>query len=203
MTSESSTPAILECQTLARSLARFGTDALASPEGTRRAAVAILLRFDGSEPHVLLMTRAQREGDRWSGQVGLPGGHEEPLDEDLVATVVRETLEELGFDLSRHARLMGALPPTQARARAVLLPMWIHPLVFERTSEHALEPGSEASDAFWFPLGLASSGALDSEYRFESEGPARTFPCWLHEGRVVWGLTYRMLRALLDAWLLG
>ena len=40
---------------------------------------------------ILLMRRAQREGDRWSGQIGLPGGHAEDFDEDLVATARRES----------------------------------------------------------------------------------------------------------------
>ncbi len=158
----------------------------------------MLLRFDAPEPRVLLMTRAEREGDRWSGQVGLPGGHEEAQDLDLVATAARETREELGFDLLQHARLLGALPSIQARARAELLPMWIHPLVFARTSEPPLELGIEARDVFWFPLAAAASGALDSEYQFEAESPVRTFPCWRLEGRVIWGLTYRMLGTLLD-----
>src|SRR5262245_15848363 len=46
--------------------------------GVRRAAVAAILRWRGDEPEILLMERAQRDGDRWSGQVSMPGGREEP-----------------------------------------------------------------------------------------------------------------------------
>src|SRR5262249_36046360 len=94
----------------------------------RRAAVALILR--GAEPEVLLMRRSEREGDRWSGQIGLPGGHADALDEDLLATARREAREEVGLDLAQSARLLGSLAPVQAKARGYLLPMWITPFVF-------------------------------------------------------------------------
>ncbi len=46
----------------------------APPRARQRAAVAIALRPGEEDPEVLLMTRAEREGDRWSGQVSLPPG---------------------------------------------------------------------------------------------------------------------------------
>ncbi len=168
------------------------------PEGEpppRRAAVAIVLRHDAAA-RVLLMTRATVAGDPWSGQIALPGGHREPQDADLRATAVRETREELGVDLTAHARYLGPLPPMQARARGRKLDMDVSPFVFAATA--AFEPtlNDEAEDAFWFPLAAAARGELDAQYRYEHDGRTLLLPSWRFEQRVVWGMTHRILSDL-------
>lgn len=163
-----------------------------------RAAVAAILRFDRDAPDVLLMKRATRPGDRWSGQVSLPGGREEPVDADLVATAIRETREEVGLDLARRGRLLGGLPPTRAIARGAVLPLAIVPFVFELVEPAPLALNAEAAAAFWLPLDRAVAGELDATHRYRLGPVEREFPCWRYEGHDVWGLTYRMLRDLLD-----
>ncbi|HEU5217398.1 MAG TPA: NUDIX domain-containing protein, partial [Gemmatimonadales bacterium] len=63
-----------------------------------QAAVAVILAPDPDS--VLLIRRAEREGDKWSGHLALPGGRWSPGDPDLAATARRETIEEVGVDLS-------------------------------------------------------------------------------------------------------
>jgi 8-oxo-dGTP pyrophosphatase MutT (NUDIX family) len=161
----------------------------------RRAAVAILLR--GNEPEVLLMRRIEREGDRWSGQIGLPGGHKDENDADLVATAMRETREEVGLDLAREAELAGVLPAVQAKARGFLLPMWITPVVFVARGEPEPVPGPEAIEAFWFPLARARRGEFASTHTYLRGEEQRVLPAWRFEERVVWGLTYEILGGFL------
>ncbi len=161
----------------------------------RRAAVAVVL-CPGPETDVLLMTRARRPDDPWSGQVSLPGGHREPDDADLVATAVRETLEEVGVDLDAHAELLGALPPRAARARGKVLPMDVSPFVFAASTRVEPTPSEEAADAFWFPLARAARGELDDRHRYEHEGRTLLLPSWRFEQRVVWGMTHRILSDL-------
>jgi len=174
-----------------------------TPADHRRAAVAILLRegaAEGAELEVLLMLRAERDDDRWSGQVSLPGGHAEEGDSGLEATAARETEEEVGLDPALCAELLGAMPPLQARAGGGPVALSISPLVYRLRAEHPEpQPGPEASAVFWFPLERAAAGELDGEYHYDAGGPddAR-LPAWCHEGWVIWGLTYRILTSLIE-----
>ncbi|HKA86013.1 MAG TPA: CoA pyrophosphatase [Haliangiales bacterium] len=167
------------------------------PAPGRRAAVAAVFRFDLGRPEVLLMKRSERAGDRWSGHVSFPGGREEAGDPDLLATAVRETLEEVGLDLRRSARLLGRLGATRAVARGRVLPMTITPFVFNLVADAPLALREEAESAFWFPLDRAAAGALDDTYTYRLGPIPLNLPCWRYEGYVVWGLTYQMLRGLL------
>jgi 8-oxo-dGTP pyrophosphatase MutT (NUDIX family) len=166
--------------------------------GARRAAVAALLRFDRGRPEVLLMKRIERDGDRWSGHVSLPGGNQQPDDADLVATAVRETREEVAIDLEASARLLGRLDAIRPMSRAGPVAMSVTPFVFELTGEVDPSPGDEAESVFWLPLDLAAGGNLDSHYEYLIGATAMALPCWRFDGYVVWGLTYRLLRDLFD-----
>ena len=173
------------------------------PEGSRASAVAAVLRWPASAesagPEVLLMQRAEHEGDPWSGQVSLPGGRSEPGDPDLVATAVRETAEELGLDPSRCCRPLGGLPPILARARSELLPLYVRPFVYELTSEASITPNHEVAGTFWLPLEPARLGQLDHRHRYvATDGRTLLLDSWMFEERLVWGMTYRMLTALVD-----
>jgi 8-oxo-dGTP pyrophosphatase MutT (NUDIX family) len=166
--------------------------------GVARSAVAAVLRFDRGSPDVLLMKRAERPGDSWSGHISLPGGREAPGDPDLHATAVRETREEVGLHLDQNARLIGQLDTIQAVARGRVRPLTITPFVFVQTRQMALELGHEAVNAFWFPLERAISGELSDSFEYRFGGDALRLPCWRYEDHVIWGLTYRMMDHLLD-----
>jgi 8-oxo-dGTP pyrophosphatase MutT (NUDIX family) len=162
-------------------------------DGRRRAAVAVLLHEEPS-PRVLLMKRAERDGDPWSGHISLPGGGYQASDGDLRVTAIRETREELGIDLD-GTRLLGSLEPIHPRLTG---PNGIQVTPFVFATAEALEPvcGPEAHAAFWLPIDLAASGALDGTYTYPSS--QMTFPSWTYEGHVIWGLTHRILQRVLE-----
>lgn len=158
----------------------------------RQAAVAVLLHDEPPSPRVLLMKRADRAGDPWSGHISLPGGRFEPTDRDLLATAIRETYEELTIDLA-GTRLLGQLAPLHPRTSG---PHGIEVTPFVFATSAAVEPqcGPEAIAAFWFPLEVAATGALDGTYTYAT---GMEFPSWSYDGHVIWGLTMRILNDVL------
>ncbi|HET9625062.1 MAG TPA: CoA pyrophosphatase [Kofleriaceae bacterium] len=167
------------------------------PSQARQAAVAVVLHH-APTPRVLLMKRAERIGDPWSGHISLPGGGFHASDGDLRVTAIRESREELGIELA-GARLLGNLPTLHPRSSGGPKQVEVTPFVF--VTDVALEPvcGPEALAAFWLPLSLAASGAIDSTYHIPApQGPGTLqFPSWIFEGHVIWGLTRRILDDLL------
>ena len=172
------------------------------PPGERHAAVAAILRERdpalGAE--VLLIRRAERAGDPWSGHMAFPGGRREAEDPDLLATALRETREEIGLDLARDARLLGRLAELDAMARGRRVGMAITPFVFELSGDPALAlEAGEVADALWTPLRPLFRGEARTTYPY-ALGPARLeLPGYRVGERVVWGLTYQMLEALFQA----
>lgn len=176
--------------------ALLGVQPDAEPSSTqgRRAAVAVVLRETSFDLEVLLIQRAFREGDPWSGHIALPGGHREPSDPNLLATAIRETREEVGLDLDRHGQVLGRL----AELRPVSnLALEVSPFCFALERPAELCHGPEVAASFWAPLGALASGRHDATYHFERQGRKLVFPAWNLGGRVVWGMTYRLLRDLL------
>ena len=165
-----------------------------------RAAVAAILRPGESDPEVLLIRRAEKAGDPWSGHMAFPGGKVSPEDPDLLATAIRETREEVGLDLSLDAELLCALDDIPAVSRGRLPGMVIRPYVFALPSrEVELVPNDEVAEAHWAALGplLRDEVATTLDYPFE--GKTISLPGWRVGERVVWGLTYHMLQAFFAA----
>jgi 8-oxo-dGTP pyrophosphatase MutT (NUDIX family) len=182
---------------LERRLLDHRAQAGSEPPPPRRAAVAAVLRRAARLPEVLLMTRVEHELDPWSGHVSFPGGTRSVEDRDLLQTAVRETREEVGLDLSRSARLLCQLAPVPAIARGRRLSMDITPFVFRLDRSPRFSLNEEAHEVFWLPLEQVVSGALDGSYEWSDGRQVRRLACWRFEGRIIWGLTHRMIGDLL------
>ena len=136
---------------------------------------------------------------RGPGRSHLPGGGHDPEDEDLLATALRETREEVSIDLAADAVFLGRLAPLQARARGRFLPMDVSPFVFALQRDVEPVVNEEAQEAFWLPLDRAASGEFDHPFSYEHvDGSKRDLPSWRFEERVVWGMTHRILSGLVS-----
>jgi 8-oxo-dGTP pyrophosphatase MutT (NUDIX family) len=157
------------------------------------AAVAVILV--PSPDAVLLIRRAERAGDPWSGHMALPGGRREPEDSDLVETAIRETFEEVGFQLA-HSDLLGSLDDVVPRT-PVLPPIAVRPFVFGLPHRPALTPNPEVAAARWVHLDHLLHPETYHSARLEIRGEPRDFPAYRVEESIVWGMTERIVTGLL------
>lgn len=159
-----------------------------------RAAVA-LIRVPAPDA-ILIIERAVREGDPWSGQMGLPGGHVERGDADLVATAIRETREEVGIELPRSA-LVETLPDVVPRS-VIPPPFLVRPFIFAIPARPPLQLSDEVASATWVEWGALSDPANRRTVPIPIRGVDRTVSAFIIDGRVIWGMTERILAPLVD-----
>lgn len=183
---------------LAERLARRSPKRIVDPE-VPRAAVALVLRPHPEDLELLLIQRAERSGDPWSGHIGLPGGRSSPDDASLIDTVYRETQEEVGVRLATQGRLLGSLDDLPAMARGRRIPLIITPFVFELLGQVELATApEEVAEAFWTPLSELQRPDTQSTHPFAVGGQSVQLPAIRIGRHVLWGLTLRMVRALFD-----
>jgi 8-oxo-dGTP pyrophosphatase MutT (NUDIX family) len=159
----------------------------------RRAAVSLVLREGGEGLELLFIKRAEHEKDPWSGQVGFPGGRAEPSDQDLVATAVRETLEETGLVLGATAGVL-----IQALAKGRPLDLVIAPFVFMLRRPLEGVPNHEVVSLHWLPLASLLDPKARSSLPYQHGETLLELPCLRTAGLVIWGLTYRMFESFVS-----
>ena len=156
------------------------------------AAVAIVHTAGSEDGCVLLMRRAEREGDSWSGHWSFPGGGREPIDATPLETALRELREECGVRID-PACLEGALTPMTARRRGGTSPL-VAPFVFRVDSELPTEVDTtEAVETVWVPLRVLADPA---QHRIApvAEYPRHVlFPSIPLGKTPLWGFTYRLI----------
>jgi 8-oxo-dGTP pyrophosphatase MutT (NUDIX family) len=167
--------------------------------GKRSAAVAVVLRQVNRRAEVLFIERAKQEGDPWSGHMAFPGGRIDAGDPDSRTTAERETLEEVGVDLSSAERL-GRLDDLQGHRAAGVPTMVISAFVYHLRDSPALLPNHEVREAFWFPLASLSDPERRVEYPLPRSfgGPYPGILVGEPDRHVVWGLTYRFLEVFFE-----
>ena len=163
----------------------------AEAAGARPAAVSLVLVDGPGGVELLLIRRAERAGDPWSGQIALPGGRQDPGDADLLATAVRETREETGVELAAAERL-GILDDLAPRATP-LPPVIVRPFVFALAHRPALTINAEVQRAFWLPLARLSKPGVRFDMTLTLSDAERTFPAYRLGEDVIWGMTERIL----------
>ncbi len=164
-----------------------------------RAAVALVLDETAAGVELLLIQRAIRDDDPWSGHMALPGGRRDPGDADAVATACRETYEEVGVDLREGAEVIGRLDELRAVARHRPLDLVITPVVFALQRPVTLRPSPrEVESAIWVPLSFLASPEASATYARTLDGISSEFPAFRYQQYTIWGLTHRILQGFLE-----
>jgi 8-oxo-dGTP pyrophosphatase MutT (NUDIX family) len=165
-----------------------------SGDGGQVEAVVAILLWD--EPGVglqtLLVKRAEREGDPWSGQIGLPGGRVKQSVESPRTALHREVEEEVGIRLEEVGVELGSLSVGHPMRR---IEMRVQPWVYGLRTKPKVSLGSEIADSFWTNLIELPSKMRMVEIVIRNE--PRSVASFVVEGKVVWGFTYRVLTELI------
>src|SRR5579871_5721339 len=156
------------------------------------AAAVTIVHARGPEESVLLIRRAEREDDPWSGHWSFPGGRRDPEDSDLLETALRELAEECGVRLER-GQMEAALPPTNAGRRLGRVVL-VAPFLFrvDRVLPTTPDP-REAAEALWIPLGVLRDPARHGLRPVPRLPREMAFPAIELNGTPLWGFTYRVM----------
>jgi 8-oxo-dGTP pyrophosphatase MutT (NUDIX family) len=169
---------------------------LRSLDAKIRASVAVVLSPGDGDVRVLLIERAEAEGDRWSGHIAFPGGRVDPVDPSSRDAAERETLEETGVDL-RRGEYLGRLDDLTGSVESILVSAFVYAVS---------DPGpfvlnAEVNEAFWMPLSELCDPGRHVEHAFTYAGREIEVPAIRvleRENPVLWGISYRFLEMLMQ-----
>lgn len=166
---------------------------LPAEDACRAAVLVPLFRRDGAL-HVLFTKRTDTVSTH-KGQISFPGGRVEPHDENLLATALRESHEEIGLAPS-DVQVLGALDDT-----LTLKAMRITPYVglIPDAYPFVVHPG-EVAYMLDVPLAhFLDPGRLRVEDLPHPDGVRRPVYFYHVGGELIWGATARILKEWLDA----
>ena len=161
--------------------------------GEKVASVAVAFRYDASLK-TLMIRRADREGDVWSGQVAFPGGRRGKQDRSLLETAIREAREEVGIDLARSALYLGHLGTFKTHTGAML----VVPCAFLIRDEVVrVRPNVEVASYRWVPVEFFLEARSRSTEILKRGRDTVKFPAYVYQDYVIWGLTYKIISTLI------
>jgi 8-oxo-dGTP pyrophosphatase MutT (NUDIX family) len=185
-------------RSLRNALARRATPPPATPRDPTLSEAAVLVTLRLADPmELLLIERAEKVGDPWSGHMALPGGRRDPGDAGLLHTALRETREETSIHVP-DTDVLGPLelltPSFRRRFSLVIAPF----VAVVPPDTRAVPAPAEVETALWVPLPhLASDSAVD-EILIELDEGSTAFPALSYQDYVIWGLTHRIITGFME-----
>lgn len=139
----------------------------------------------------LLLTRRSTRLRHHPGQISFPGGRQDPEDESLIHTALRETHEELGIPAAQ-IRVIGSLTPLNTISLYDVLPVLA---MVDADYRLTLSP-DEVEQAFEVPLSHVLDPAHHIALTLPRAGRSHTIYWipWQHS--FIWGATASMIRQL-------
>ena len=168
-------------------------------EVTSRAAVAIVLHEFDEELCLLMIRRAKREGDPWSGHMAFPGGRRDPDDIDDRFCAVRETREEIALDLDVLGREVCALGDVNTGWRADRPEMLVAPFIYQVEQLPELDLNYEVDDVVSVPLSFLMDRSNRVPLKWEWRGTQVESDSYVYQENRIWGLSLMMIDELIEA----
>ena len=153
------------------------------------AAVMIVIYADDQARLKLVLTLRNADLRGHSGQVSFPGGRQDPGDDSLTSTALRETCEEIGI-CRGDLQILGALPSLYIPASH----FEVHPIVARFDGLPAFRPNpAEVADVFCFGLDELLTPCYKRVERRRIRGIDARVPYYAVRGHKVWGATAILL----------
>jgi 8-oxo-dGTP pyrophosphatase MutT (NUDIX family) len=164
------------------------------PTDDAQAAVAAILRPGPEGAEVLLIKRADREGDPWSGHLAFPGGKRDRADSSLRETATRETKEEVGLTLEPRS-FITRLEDVRAKTNGFRVAEYVF-AVDDRNV--LLRANEEVKETLWVALDRIVSDQGKETMTWNVAGQTILLPCVRLGEHVLWGMTLRMVMQLVE-----
>lgn len=163
------------------------------PETLPKAAVCLIIRpsTKDDELYFFLIKRRTFERDPWSGHMALPGGKYIEKDADLLATAIREVLEETGIDL-RSCSVLGSLDEILPGNSAIRV------LPYVAISPENIQVSinkDEIQDYVWIPLSFFEESKNLTPYEVDVRGRRLDVRGYTFQDKgTIWGMTLRIIQ---------
>jgi 8-oxo-dGTP pyrophosphatase MutT (NUDIX family) len=171
-------------------LARRGPRPVPAREKSLRRAGVVVPLFVREGQLWILFTRRTETLEHHRGQISFPGGAEEPGDEHLLATALRETEEELGI-AAEDAKTLGALSPL-----VTITNFYVEPFVAAIPQPYVFRPAAdEIAEVLEVPVAALMDPSIREAKRIEGRPEPVLF--FRYGDHVIWGVTGQILDELL------
>jgi 8-oxo-dGTP pyrophosphatase MutT (NUDIX family) len=164
------------------------------PGGRASAGVLLLLYDVDGETH-LLFTKRTELVEHHKGEICFPGGRQEAGDDDLFATAVRETFEEVGISPA-HMERIGQLDDIVSRGSNFVISPFVGFLT-TAAPYHYSHADHEVDEILEIPLAHLldeTNGGVELRHL---DGQDVEMPFYRFHGHVIWGATARILAQFL------
>ena len=152
----------------------------------QRAAVMVML-YPKPKKNYVLMTRRAMHLKYHAGEVSFPGGVFEEQDDDLLATALRETDEELAIQVESED-VLGQFPVVSTR-----LGFEITPFVSVLPSAPKYEPAeNEVGEVLEIPF----TSLLSTQQRDVGSNPSEEGVMYWFEHHRIWGASAKILKQI-------
>jgi len=153
------------------------------------AAVNIVLYLKNDEWHFPLIQRTINEHDTHSGQISLPGGKREEMDQDFAQTAARETSEEIGIE-NHYLRIIREMSPIYIPPSNFYVYTYIS---YTKKNPEFILQQSEAVEIIEFPITSFLGLPDQPEIMALPSAGGKEVPVINFNGYIIWGATAMIL----------